>query len=517
MHPVVHAKTQPEHIAITMSATGETVSYRQLNERSNQAAHLFRKHGLKRGDVVAFMLDNSGPEIFELAWGAQRSGLYFTCISTKLNAAEVTYIVEDSNARLLFGSASLADTLSVISANLTDINCYAIGGSIEGFSDYRSTVAELASTPIADESAGIDMLYSSGTTGKPKGVKPALPDTPFDHVSPIDMLPKAVFGLEDGSIYLSPAPLYHAAPLRWCMSVQRLGGNTIIMENFDAENCLRLIEHYTVESVQFVPTHFVRMLKLPQETREHYELSSLKTVLHAAAPCPIAVKEQMLEWFGPIIYEYYSGTENPGFCAISAQDWLSHKGSVGRAIMGTLRICDENGDPVPIGSEGGVYFEGGNPISYHNAPEKIAESTNKHGWGTLGDVGWVDEDGFLYLTDRKSFMIISGGVNIYPQEIENLLVGHPEVLDAAVIGGPDPDFGERVIAVVQPMDMAASGDRLKEDIMAFLRSQLSTIKLPKQIDFRDEIPRHPNGKLYKRLLRDAYWEKAVDSSVKPTN
>jgi len=316
-----------------------------------------------------------------------------------------------------------------------------------------------------------------------------------------------LFGFQNDSVYLSPAPLYHAAPLRWCMSVQRLGGTVIVMEKFDPEQALALIEKYKVDVGQFVPTHFIRMLKLPPEVRAKYDVSSMRSAVHAAAPCPIPVKEQMIEWWGPVIHEYYAGSEGNGFCYIGPEEWLAHKGSVGKAVTAELRICGEDGEALPPRTEGVVYFANGAPLTYHNAPEKIAENTNRHGWTTLGDVGWMDEEGYLYLTDRKSFMIISGGVNIYPQEIENLLVTHPKVADAAVVGAPDEEMGEKVVAVIQPMEWGLASDDLKSELAAFCRANLSHVKSPRVIDFMEELPRHPTGKLYKRLIRDAYWGK----------
>jgi long-chain acyl-CoA synthetase len=308
---------------------------------------------------------------------------------------------------------------------------------------------------------------------------------------------------------LSPAPLYHAAPLRWCTSVHRLGGTVVVMEKFDPELALAAIEKYGVTTSQWVPTHFARMLKLPEEVRRRYNVSTLTSAVHAAAPCPVPIKEAMINWWGPVIREYYAGTEGNGFTFISSEDWLTHKGSVGRAINAVIHICDENGDEVPVRQEGTVYFESNSQFSYHNDPVKTQESRHpKHdNWSMLGDVGWVDEEGFLYLTDRKSFMIISGGVNIYPQEIENHLVTHPKVADVAVIGGPHEEMGEEVIAVIQPMDMADVGDTLRDELTAYAREKLSGIKIPRRIDFREQLPRHDTGKLYKRLLRDEYWAK----------
>jgi long-chain acyl-CoA synthetase len=315
-----------------------------------------------------------------------------------------------------------------------------------------------------------------------------------------------LFGFGDGMVYLSPAPLYHSAPLRFNMVVQRVGGTSVIMEHFDPEEFLALIERHRVTHTQVVPTMFVRILKLPEEVRSRYDLSSLKMVVHAAAPCPVAVKQQIIEWWGPIVHEYYAGTEGNGFCYVGPEDWMSHKGTVGRPLLGTLHIVGDDGEELPNGESGAIYFEGGGQFEYHNDAEKTASSMNAAGWSTLGDVGYLDDDGFLYLTDRKAFMIISGGVNIYPQEAENVLVTHPKVVDVAVFGIPHPDFGEEVKAVVQPVDPAEAGPELERELIDFCRSQLADVKCPRSIDFRNELPRHPTGKLYKRLLKDEYWE-----------
>ncbi len=323
----------------------------------------------------------------------------------------------------------------------------------------------------------------------------------------------ALLGFNADTVYLSPAPLYHAAPLRWCMLTQASGGTVIIMEKFDPEQALSLVERHHVSHSQWVPTHFIRMLKLPDGARQRYDVSSLKVAIHAAAPCPIPVKQAMIAWWGPILLEYYAGTEANGLTLINSAEWLQHPGSVGRAILGAVRICDDQGEPLPPRAEGTIYFEGGPAFAYHNDPEKTAAAANRHGWTTLGDVGWLDDEGYLYLTDRKSFMIISGGVNIYPQEIENLLVVHPRVADAAVIGAPDPDWGEAVVAVVQPADWRDANDGVAAEILEWLRPQLSGVKMPRRVDFMKELPRHPTGKLYKRLIRDHYWGKGDGTIV----
>lgn len=506
MHPAHHAAASPDKAAYIMASTGEVVTYAQLDARSNQVAQLARAQGLKAGDAIAMFMENSAA-FFEIAWGAQRAGLLFACISTKLTASEAAYIVRDCGAKLVFASARLGAIASDMLREAPVQAAFAVDGPIAGFASFELARDAMPTSAIPDQSAGGDMLYSSGTTGRPKGVKSALVGAgmPFDAPNPLQMMAQALYGITETARYLSPAPLYHAAPLRWCMSVHKIGGTTVIMEKFEPEAYLALVEKYKITDSQLVPTMFVRMLKVPQDVRARYDVSSLKMAIHAAAPCPVQVKEQMIDWWGPVIFEYYAGTEGNGFCTITPQEWLQKKGSVGKAVLGTLRICDENGEALPPRQEGVVYFEGGPDFAYHNAPEKTAESRNKHGWSTLGDVGYVDEDGYLFLTDRKAFMIISGGVNVYPQEIENLLVTHPKVADVAVFGIPNEEFGEEVKAVVQPLDWSTADDALAAELMAFCKANLSHIKCPRSIDFMQELPRHPTGKLYKRLLRDPYW------------
>jgi fatty-acyl-CoA synthase len=504
-HPSVHARTDPEKAALIVAETGETVSFAELDARSNRAAQLFRACGLMVGDTIALCLENT-PEFYDAAWGAQRAGLFFVCVSTKLTTPEIAYILSDSGAKLLVASASLA---GVVAGAGGDLQRFAVGGSIPGWASWADAIAAMPPEPIADERAGIDMLYSSGTTGRPKGVRVALPADPdIAGGTVLEMLARGLYGLGADSIYLSPAPLYHAAPLRWSMTVQRLGGTVVIMEHFVPEAALAAIERYTINASQWVPTHFVRMLKLSEEARERHDLSSLKVAIHAAAPCPVPVKQAMIDWWGPVLYEYYAGSEGNGLTTINSTEWLAHKGSVGKAAYGLLHICGEDGAELSPGAEGLVYFEGGTPFEYHNDPAKTAEARNALGWTTLGDIGRVDEDGYLTLTDRKSFMIISGGVNIYPQEIENRLITHPRVADVAVIGAPCAEMGEQVVAVVQPIDMAEAGEELAAELTAWCRVELSGVKTPRRIDFTAELPRHATGKLYKRLLRDQYWAQA---------
>jgi long-chain acyl-CoA synthetase len=505
MHPSIHARTAPERPAFIMASSGETVTYAELERRSNQGAQLFRSLGLKRGDGIAILLENS-PRYFEVVWAAERAGLYFTCISTKLTPGEVEYIVKDSGAKVLIAGAALNDIAQAVAPLLPGVALYMTGGAVAPYRSFEDARAAMPEAPIADQSHGYRMLYSSGTTGRPKGVRNDLPEWAFgSSLDFVATLGQAKFGIAQDTVYLSPAPLYHAAPLGWSQAVHQLGGTVVIMERFDAEACLAFIEQYRCTHAQMVPTHFVRILKLDPAIRSKYDLSTLRNLFHAAAPCPVPVKEQMIQWLGPIVHEYYGGTEGNGLTVIGPQEWLTHKGSVGRAAVAELHICSETGEPLPPRQEGLVYFGGGRQFKYHNDPGKTADAYNRLGWSTLGDIGWLDEEGYLYLTDRKSFMIISGGVNIYPQEIENLLVTHPKVMDVAVVGAPDEEMGEKVVAVVQPMDWSEAGDALAAELDAFARAHLSHVKIPRRIDFMQELPRHATGKLYKRLIRDAYW------------
>ena len=504
MHPFLHAQRTPDKAAYIMSGSRETVTYKELDARSNQAAHLFRALGLTRGDCIVIFMENNA-RYFEICWAAQRSGLYFAAISSRLTAQEAAYIIKDSDAKLLITSHAMmpvAGELVALTGQLS--KRLMIGGNEPGYDNWEQTIAQWPTEPIADQSPGLDMLYSSGTTGRPKGVRLPLHDEPIDTPSTLTQLVTALYGFNQETIYLSPAPLYHAAPLRYNLGVQRLGGTCIVMEHFDPEGALQLIEQYKITASQWVPTMFIRMLKLPSQVRNKYDLSSLEAAIHAAAPCPIPIKRQMIDWWGPVIYEYYAGTEGNGFCTIGSKDWLAHPGSVGQAMLGVVHILDEEGKECATGEPGNIYFADGPEFSYYKDEEKTRESHNKDGWSTLGDIGYVDEEGYLYLTDRKAFMIISGGVNVYPQETENLLVTHAKVSDVAVIGVANEDLGEEVKAIVQPVNWEDADADLEAELIAFCRANLSPIKCPKSVDFDRELPRHPTGKLYKRELMERY-------------
>ena len=503
-HFSVYAAETPDRPAYIMANSGEVVTYAQLDRRSNQIAHLLRLSGVKRGDHIAMMMKNC-VEFLQVAQAANRAGIIFTPISTHLKQDETAYIITNCKAKLFIASASLAEVaVEAASASEGLKRCLSVGGDIAGFESLNEQLAGLPETPIEDEFLGAPMLYSSGTTGKPKGVywAPHAEDIHTDH--PMSGSVGAFFGFDVETIYLSPAPLYHAAPLHYNLMVLGLGGTSVIMEHFDPEQSLALIEQYEVTHSQWVPIMFVRMLKLPEAARTRFDLSSMKCAIHAAAPCPIDVKEAMIQWWGPVIVEYYSGSEGNGFTIIDSANWLTHKGSVGQALIGEPRIMSETGEVLGPGEVGDVYFANSRPFEYFDEPEKTKDAFNAQGWSTMGDVGYLDEEGFLYLTDRKNFTIITGGVNVYPAEIEGLLITHDKVADVAVFGVPHPEFGEEIVAVVQLLNGAEATEETRMALIDWMRERLSGVKVPRKLDFMEVLPRMDNGKLYKRHLQDAY-------------
>lgn len=510
MKPADVLRDDPQKPAYIMAESNEVVTFAELEAGANQAAHLFRQLGLRRGDHIAILLENH-PLFFQICWAAQRAGLYYTAISWRLLHAEVEYIVNNCEAKVFITSRARADVAEAVVEGTPNVTArYMLDGTIEGFESLEEAMSDMPASPIADESEGQPMLYSSGTTGYPKGIKKPLPEVAYGEDEGISVI-RTLYGATEHSIYLSPAPLYHAAPLGFTMACLRSGITVVVMEHFEAEFALECIERYQITHSQWVPTMFVRMLKLPEDVRLRYNVSSLQVAIHAAAPCPIPIKQSMIEWWGPVIYEYYAGTEGNGFVQLNSAEWLEHKGSVGKPLNCEIHICDEEGAEVPTGESGTIYFGGGGVFEYYNDKDKTAGSRHPAGWSTLGDVGYLDEDGFLYLTDRKHFMIISGGVNIYPQEAENILITHEKVVDVAVFGVPNAEFGEEVKAVVQPRAMSEADTILEVELLDFCREHLSHVKCPRSIDFREELPRHPTGKLYKRLLKDEYWERAAHS------
>ncbi|MBN8980847.1 MAG: acyl-CoA synthetase [Rhizobiales bacterium] len=512
-HPSIHAQSTPDKVAYRMAKSGEAITYRQLDERSNQGAHLFRALGLKRGDHIAFLMENT-LAFMEICWAAQRSGLFYTAISRYLTADEIAYIVKDCGAKVLITTPKCVEAVLPILPTAPDTIFFIAGDARTGFRSWDAETSKQPKTPIADESAGVDMLYSSGTTGRPKGVKRVAAETSILVPNAfLKLLCVDMYGMSSESIYLSPAPLYHAAPLRFNMMVGVLGGTSVIMEHFDAEEYLALVEKHKINVSQLVPTMFVRMLKLPDDLRAKYNVSTLKSAIHAAAPCPVEIKAKMIEWWGPIIVEYYAGSEGNGVTVSNSQEWLTHRGTVGKAVVGKIKILDDDGNELPTGEVGAVYFADGPQFAYHNDPDKTKRAYNERGWSTIGDVGYLDAEGYLYLTDRKAYMIISGGVNIYPQETEDILITHPAVADVAVFGVPNEEMGEEVKAVVQPHSMKMASKDLEADLILFCRKHLSPIKCPKSVDFEAELPRTPTGKLVKRHLRDRYWQAAKKASA----
>ncbi len=508
MYPGKHAHEKAEQPCFIMAGSGETVTYGEYEARTNRLAHLLRAQGLGPRDHYAIFMENNARYV-EACGAGSRSGLYYTCINSYLTADEVAFIVNDSEAQVLITSAARSEVAIEALAQCPRVKLALVvdaPGGIGPLADYVAATAGHPATPIADECIGTAMLYSSGTTGRPKGILRPLPDDPPGQSLPLYQFLTELWQYREGMVYLSPAPLYHSAPNAAVSLTIRKGGTSIIMEHFDPEEYLALIERHRVTHSQLVPTMFSRMLKLPAEVRARYDVSSLEYAVHAAAPCPVQVKQAMLDWWGPIIHEYYGATEGLGFAYCSPEEWLAHPGTVGRIMLGELHVLDDDGNEVPTGSPGTLWFKTATPFEYFNDPEKTRESRSADGsMSTVNDVGYVDEDGFLYLTDRKTFMIISGGVNIYPQECENLLITHPKVADAAVFGVPNEDLGEEVKAVVQVMPGEQPGPALAQELIAFCREHLSHIKCPRSVDFEDELPRLPTGKLYKRLLRDRYW------------
>ena len=505
--PGHHAARHPDRAAIVMEPGGQVVTYGELESRSARLARALREAGLRPGDRIALLLDNRAA-MLELAWAAQRSGLYYTPVNTRLSGDEAAYVVDDCGATVLFAVAAVAPLAAEVRACAPRVTHFvAVDGPIDGFETLSSFVDGVTDEPLDDECEGSPMLYSSGTTGRPKGVRRLVSGQPYGTENPVGPLLDGVMGFGPGKVYLTPAPLYHSAPLVWSMTVHRSGGTLVLMERFDAQACLDVIDRERVTHAQFVPTMFVRMLKLPDDARAEFDGSSLQAVVHAAAPCPVEVKRRMIEWWGPIVSEYYAGTEGGGLTWIGSTEWLEHPGSVGRAAWGEIHICAESGEELPVGEPGIVRFGGGaNAFEYHNDPEKTRQTFDQRGWSTLWDVGYLDADGYLYLTDRLTYMIVSGGVNIYPQEVEDHLLLHPKVTDAAVFGVPDADLGEQVKAVVQPAPGVAAGPELEAELLAYCRAGLAHYKCPRSIDFEAELPRGDNGKLYKRVLRDRYWE-----------
>ena len=510
-HPSFHAQVTPDKVAYQMATSGEALTYAALDRRSNQGARLLRRLGVAPGENIAILMENR-LEFFEVLWAAHRAGIVYTAVSRHLGVEEAAYIIGDCGAKVLVVSEGYAALVDAIRPRLRgEVAVVIVGGrDPAGGATWRERCEAEPETPVADECCGADLLYSSGTTGRPKGIVAEVNPGPIDTVNPLlTLLCETLGGMTPRSVYLSPAPLYHAAPLRFTRTAANLGATTIVMEKFDAQTFLRLVARHRVTHTQLVPTMFVRLLKLPEAVRAAADVATLECAIHAAAPCPVEVKQRMIDWWGPIILEYYAGTEGNGVTVVDSAAWLAHPGTVGRSLIGDIVIADADGRQLPPGEVGRVYFDSGRDFVYRGDAQKTAAAFLRPGCGTLGDIGSVDADGHLFLTDRADYMIISGGVNIYPQETEDVLICHPWVVDAAVFGVPSEDLGEEVKAVVQLQDGAAAGPETEAALIAYVRSRISPIKAPRTVDFRDELPRTPTGKLMKRLLKDEYKARAA--------
>jgi long-chain acyl-CoA synthetase len=504
------AREHGDKPAVIMGGSGATMSFAELEYRSNQVAHLFRARGLRAGDRIAVLMENE-LDLFPVVWAAQRTGLYYAPVNRHLSAQEAAHIVADCGARLLVSSASLEPLAAGAAAAAPALDGHLVAGGAGGSAGAEpldTAIAGLPGTPVDDETEGWYMFYSSGTTGKPKGIVRPLIGQPFGTGVGTETVMRLVFGFSPASVYLCPGPLYHAAPLAWSIGAIRNGGTVVVMERFDAAEALSLIERYRVTEGQFVPTMFVRMLRLPATERERYDLSSLRLAVHAAAPIAVEVKREMISWLGPILAEYYAGSEANGICVIDSADWLAHPGSVGRPLGVEVHISGEDGAELPAGEIGTVWFSGGSPFEYHNDPGKTASAFNASGWSTLGDMGYLDEEGYLYLADRRTDLILSGGVNIYPREVEDVLALHPAVADVAVIGIPDEEMGQRVHAVVQPAVAGAGTPELAAELVEFCRARVAHFKAPASVSFEESLPRTPTGKMLRRVLADRYRDGA---------
>ncbi len=508
------AEQDPERIAVIYGNGEHVETYAELDRRSRRIGLALRREGLEPGGSVAVLTGNEN-DFFDLYWGCMRTGLYFVPVNWHLAEEEAEYIVDNCDADVFVAHANFGKVAGAVAPKVPRAKLrISVGGEIEGFRPLDDVLAEVPEDPeLPDQLAGSVMIYSSGTTGRPKGVRRPLARVPFDNPAAAGAggAFQAMFGIREGDRYIVPAPLYHAAPLMFASAQHSIGSTCVVMRRFDAEDALRIIQDQNVTASQWVPTHFKRFLSLPDEVRKRYDVSSLRVAIHAAAPCPVPIKEAMIDWWGDAIIEYYAGTEGGG-TLIRAQEWLSHKGSVGRHWAGgKIHVLDEEGNAIEEpNKEGAIYFEGPEQeaarFRYYKDDEKTRNSYRGRLF-TLGDIGYADEEGYLYLTDRQSNMIISGGVNIYPQETENTLIAHPKVYDVAVIGVPSEEMGEEVKAVVVPVPGVEPGPALEDELIQYCRNANAHYKCPRSIDFVDELPRTETGKMAKRRLKERYWEK----------
>lgn len=504
--PVARSK-----IALVDGTSGESVTHAEFDDRIIRLSSWLISQGIEPGDSVCVVLENR-IEFVELCLACREAGAYFVPISTHLTASEIAYILNDCGAKVLITSKKMLGLESGVSrVALGSETCKVLIDDVrEGWIAYRDTfVTSSEIRPIEKRPVGRELLYSSGTTGYPKGIRRPLRDRAPDGVSDVEFenwnnTIGIALGFDQDVVYLSTGPLYHASPLRFLLRTLQFGGTAVIMRKFDAEAALALIERHQVTHSQWVPTMFTRLLALPNKCKRKYSTSSLKAAIHAAAPCPKDVKLAMLDWWGDVIYEFYAGSEAIGASVIGPRDWRMRPGSVGRAVVGEIHVIDEAGMELPPGEIGTVYFSGVAGVSYHNDPERSRDLYNDRGWATYGDMGHVDADGYLYLSDRRADLIVSGGVNIYPQEVENALARSPRVADVAVIGVPDPDFGEVPKAIVQLSPTQVADRDTAEALLRDCCDELARPKLPRTVVFVEAIPRSESGKLLRRLLKEQY-------------
>lgn len=500
------ASTEPDRTAVIVGATGERHSRRDISQRAERMAQWLVGQGLEPGDRFAVFLENR-IEFLELGFAARRAGLYMTPVNTHLVADDIAYLLTNSGAKLVVASDKTLPALRQLGGGVMPA-CWTVDVDE---TDARSLARGLAQMDRArfvdldDRPVGRELIYTSGTTGRSKGVLIALrPAAARGAVTPADVTLARMLRLDERVVYFHPAPLYHSAPLRYSLRVLDFGGQVVLMDRFDPETSLALIERYEVTHSQWVPTMFGRMLNLPPEVRHAYDLSSHRIAMHAAAPCPTSTKQAMLDWWGDILVEYYAGSEQQGTTIITSGEWRERPGSVGRAAIGQIHIVDDNDMELKPGEIGRVYFSGGSEFEYLGDPDKTKDARNGRGWGTYGDLGYVDEQGYLFLSDRRADLIISGGVNLYPQEIENVLLGCPDVEDVAVVGAPDADLGEAPLAIVVASDARNEADRTAKQIAEFARGRLNRMQTPRGIVFVESLPRSEAGKLLRRILKEQY-------------
>lgn len=501
------AQIQPNKAALIMADTGQVISFQSLQKQVDALSRWLYEQGLQTGDNIVILLENR-VEVVYLALAAQQIGLYYSVLSTGVSSKEIQHIIADNQTQLIFLSNYTYSQIRPLHQQLP--RCYCVDPNTLGLPVLSEQIGDAAPLPSDfQRPLGRDLLYSSGTTGRAKGIWRPLPPSQAHFDAEISLW-KKTFGFDENSVYLSTAPLYHAAPLRFSLRALSLGGTIIILSHFDALLALETMQKWKVTHSQWVPAMFNRLLALPKEQQQRLQPKHLRYAIHAAAPCPIHIKEQMIEWWGPVLYEYYAGSESIGTTIITSQEWLENPGSVGRPLSGTVHIVSDEGIELEANEMGHIYFSGGSAFKYVNDAQKTALAFNQHGWATYGDIGYVNEDGYLFLSDRRSDLIVSGGVNIYPQEIEDVLVQHPAIADVCVIGVPDSDFGETPKALIQLHPSYTDNDQTAQLLIIFLTQHLARIKWPKTLLFVPDLPRTETGKMSRSRLKEQYKHCAED-------